>query len=207
MPIASSVAWNTVRGAVLPSQCWIELWHLARRPLAGRGFRGGRPFGPQFFGAADDAFDEISGRLFLRRSIGSAAVGGDFKQLKLFENGLHGTVRIAEKFGAADAREDPSHALENGLAVHVLGKFFERMIAVAIALDGKAMAVAFDDQVDSKRADAPLRGDVIAGGGEALHDFAFESGLRALLLFIERAHEAAGVLGMLDQLAAKIVGL
>src|SRR6266478_7212076 len=80
------------------------------------------------------------------------------------------------------------------------------MIAVAIALDSQAAAVAFNHQVDSKRADAPLRGDVITGGGEALHDFAFESGLRALLLFIERAHEAAGVLGMLDQLAAKVVG-
>jgi len=81
------------------------------------------------------------------------------------------------------------------------------MIAVAIALDGQAAAVAFDDEVDSKRADAPLRSDVIAGGGKALHNLAFEGGLRALLFFIKRAHEAAGVLRVLDQLAAKVVSL
>src|SRR5260370_42216795 len=81
------------------------------------------------------------------------------------------------------------------------------MIAAAMALDGQAAPVAFDDQVNSKRADTPLGSNVITGGAEALHDFAFESGLSALLLFIEGPHEAAGILGVLDQLAAKVVGL
>ncbi len=52
-----------------------------------------------------------------------------------------------------------------------------------------------------------MRSDAITGGAETLHDFAFECGLRALLLFVESAHKAAGILGVLDQLAAKIVRL
>src|SRR5260370_16430810 len=80
------------------------------------------------------------------------------------------------------------------------------MIAVAIALDGQAAAVAFHDQIDSKRADAPLRSNAITGGAKALHNLAFESGLGALFLFVESAHEAAGILGMLDQLTAHGVG-
>src|SRR5260370_13451630 len=179
---------------------WIELRRLASLPLAaGRRFGGGRPIGAKFVGAADDAFDEIGGRLFLRGSIGSSAVGRNLKQLELFENGPHGAIGIAKKFGAADARENPAHALEDGLTVQVLRKFFEWMVAVAIAFDGQAAAVAFDDQVDAKRADAPLGSDLITGGAEALHNFAFEPGLSALLLFVQRAHEAAGILGVLDQ--------
>src|SRR5438309_10254122 len=64
------------------SDCWIGLWHFARFPLAARGdFRGGRPLGAKFFRAADDAFDEIGRSLFFCGSIGSAAVGRDFKEL------------------------------------------------------------------------------------------------------------------------------
>src|SRR5229473_3155725 len=192
----------------VPSGRWIGLRHFAKFPLAARrGFRGGRPLGTKFFRTADDAFDEITGRLFLRGSIGSGAVGRNFKQLQFFENGFHGAVGIPEKFCAADAREDPAHALEDGLAIHVLRKFFEGMIAVAIALDGQAAAVAFDNQVDSKRTYAPLWSNTIAGGNEALHDFALKGGLGALVLFFERAHEAAGILRMFDQLATKVVSL
>src|SRR5713101_6486296 len=190
------------------SHCRIKLRHLVGFALAARGrCRRGRPLGSELVGAADDAFDEIGGRLSLRGNIGSGAVGKNFKQVKFFENRFHGAVRITEKFGAADAREDPAHTLEDGLAVHVLRKFFEWLIAVAIALDGQAAAAAFDNQVDSKCADAPLRSDAITGGAEALHDFAFECGLGALLFFIERAHETAGILSVLDQLAAKVVRL
>src|SRR5260370_24110005 len=80
------------------------------------------------------------------------------------------------------------------------------MIAVDIALDRQAAAVAFHGQIDSKRADAPLRSNAITGGAKALHNLAFESGLGALFLFVESAHEAAGILGMLDQLTAQVVG-
>src|SRR5260370_41326935 len=80
------------------------------------------------------------------------------------------------------------------------------MIAVTIALDGQAAAVAFHDQIDSKRADAPLGSNAVTGGAEALHNLAFESGLGALFLFIKRAHEAGGILGVLDQLTAQVVG-
>src|SRR6202007_1086075 len=112
-------------------------------PLAARGdFRGGRPLGTKFFSAADDAFDEIAGRKLLRGRGGSGAVGRNFKQLKFFEDGFQGAVRITEKFRAANVRKDPAHALEDGLAVHVLRKFFERMITIAVALDGQAAAVA-----------------------------------------------------------------
>src|SRR5712692_10614769 len=186
----------------------IGLRHLVRFPLTARiGFCGGRPLGTKFFRVADDTFDEIAGRLFLRGSIGSATVGRNFKQLELFKNRFHGAVRVTEKFSAANARENPAHALEDGLAVHVLGKFFERMIAIAVALDGQAAAVAFHNQVNSKRSHTPLRSNVITGSNKALHDFAFEGGLSALFLLFESAHEAAGILRMFDQLAAKIVGL
>ena len=163
------------------SDCGIGLRHLARFPMAARGgVRGGGPLGTKFFRATDDTLDEIAGRLLLCRGLGRGTVGRNFQQLEFFENGFHGVVRIAEKFCASDAGEDPAHALEDGLAVHVLGKFFEGMIAVAIALDGKAAAVAFDNQVDSKRTDSPLRSDAITGCSEPLHDFAFESRLGTL---------------------------
>jgi len=73
--------------------------------------------------------------LFLCGSIGSAAVGRNFKQLEFSKTGFMAR-RIAEKFRAADAREDPAHAFEDGLAVHVF-VVFRGMIAVAIALDGQ----------------------------------------------------------------------
>src|SRR5258708_9004182 len=81
------------------------------------------------------------------------------------------------------------------------------MIAVAIGLDGQAAAVAFDNQVDSKRTHSPLWSNTIASGNEALHDFALKGGLGALVLFFERAHEAAGILRVFDQLSAKVVTL
>jgi len=43
---------------------------------------------------------------------------------------------------------------KNGLAVHVFRKFFERMIAIAITLDGQTAAVALHDQSIRK---APTR--------------------------------------------------
>ncbi len=79
------------------------------------------------------------------------------QQLQLFKNRLHGAIRIAEKLRGSDAREDPAHAFQNRLALHILGESFQRMIAVAVAFDGETLVVAFDDQVDSKRADSPLR--------------------------------------------------
>src|SRR5258708_1947283 len=69
------------RDCARASDCWIRLRHFARLPLAASGtLRGGRPFGTKFFGAVDDAFDEIAVRLFLRSSIRSGAVGRNFKQ-------------------------------------------------------------------------------------------------------------------------------
>src|ERR1700682_2346603 len=81
------------------------------------------------------------------------------------------------------------------------------MIAVAVALDGEALIVAFDDQIDSKSADSPLRSNLITGGRESFHDLTFEGGLGSFLFFFESAHEAAGILRVLDELAAEIVGL
>ncbi len=110
------------------------------------GFRGSRPARAKFFRAADDAIDEIGRGALCRSSVGSGANGGDLEELKLFENRLHGAFGIAEKLRTANPRENPSHAFEDGLAVHVFGKFFKGMIAVAVALDGEAIAVAFDDE-------------------------------------------------------------
>src|SRR5712664_4755336 len=176
--------------------------------MAARGdFLGSRPTRAKFFRAADDAIDEIGRGALCWSNVGGSAIGGDFEELKLLEDRFHGAFGVAEKLRAANPGENPSHAFEDGLAVHVFGKFFKGMIAVAVALDGEAIAVAFDDQIDSKRTHAPLRSNAIAGSHEAFHDFAFEGRLGALLLFFERAHEAAGVLRVFDQLAAKIVGL
>src|SRR5262249_1457975 len=52
-----------------------------------------------------------------------------------------------------------------------------------------------------------MRRDAIAGSAEALHDIAFEIGLRTIFLFFEETHEARGIFGVLDELAAEIVGL
>src|SRR2546422_1013639 len=176
--------------------------------MAARGsFGGSRPVRAKFFRAADDAVDEIGRGALCRSNVGSGAVGGDFEELELFEDRFHGAFGVAEKLGAANSSENPSHAFEDGLAVHVFRKFFKGMVAVAVALDGEAIAVALDDQIDSKCTHTPMGSNAIAGGHEALHDFALEGRLGALLFFFERAHEAAGVLRVFDQLAAKIVGL
>ncbi len=162
------------------------------------GFRGSRPVRAKFFRAMDDAVDEIGRGALCRSNVGSGAIGGDFEELKLLEDRFHGAFGVAEKLRAANPGENPSHAFEDGLAVHVFGKFFKGMIAVAVALDGEAIAVAFDDQIDAKRPHAPMGSNAIAGGHEALHDFALEGRLGALLFFFERAHEAAGVLRVFD---------
>src|SRR6266478_7042121 len=133
--------------------------------MAARGsFRGSRPVCAKFFGAADDAIDEIGRGALCRSNVGSSAIGRDFEELKLLEDRLHGAFGVAEKLRAADSSENPSHAFENGLAVHVFRKFFKGMIAVAVALDGEAIAVAFDDQVDSKCTHAPMGSNAIEIG-------------------------------------------
>src|SRR5882672_7226556 len=192
----------------VPSGDRVRLCHRASFRLAARGgFGGSRPVRAKFFRAADDAIDEIGRGALCWSNVGSSAIGGDFEELKLLEDRFHGAFGVAEKLRAANPGENPSHAFEDGLAVHVFGKFFKGMIAVAVALDGEAIAVAFDDQIDAKRPHAPMGSNAIAGGHQALHDFALEGRLGALLFFFERAHEAAGVLRVFDQLAAKIVGL
>src|SRR5258708_24654076 len=86
-----------------PSDGRIELRHLTSFPLAaGGGFCRGRPLGAKFFRAADDAFDEIDRRLFLRGSVGSAAVGRNFQDLEFFNNKLHAATRVAEVFFVAN---------------------------------------------------------------------------------------------------------
>src|SRR5882724_5172251 len=162
------------------------------------GFRGSRPVRAKYLRAADDAIDEIGRGAPCRSNVGSSAIGRDFEELQLFEDRFHGAFGIAEKLRAANASENPSHAFEDGLAVHVFRKFFKGMIAVAVALDGEAIAVAFDDQIDAKCTDAPMGSNAIAGGHEALHDFALKGRLGALLFFFERAHEAARILRMFD---------
>ena len=96
------------------------------------------------------------------------------QELQFFKNTFHSAIGVAEKLRSSDAREDPAHALKNRLALHVLGESFQRMIAVAVALDGEPLVVAFDDQIDSKSADSPLRGNLITGGRETFHDLTFE---------------------------------
>ena len=86
-------------------------------------------------------------------------------------------------------------------------KPFEWLIVIAVALYGQALAVALVHQIDSERTHFPLRSNVVARGLEALHDFAFERGLAALFFFIEGAHQAAGILSMFDEQAAKVLGL
>src|SRR5262249_39096052 len=108
---------------------------------------------------------------------------------------------------AADAGENPAHALEDGLAVQIFREFLQGMVTVAVAFDGQAANVSFDDQVNPKRPDAPLRSDAIASRNKALHDFTLEYRLGAFFLLLQSAHEPRGVLGMLDQLAAKVIGL
>ena len=90
-------------------------------------------------------------------SIHGFATGRYLQHLKFFEDGLHGALGVTEKFRAADACEDPAHAFENGLAVHVFGELFERAVTVTIALDGQTFAVTFDDQIHLKSPNSPLR--------------------------------------------------
>src|SRR5882672_719107 len=133
--------------------------------MAARGsFGGSRPVRAKFFRAANDAIDEIGRGALCRSNVGSGAIGGNFEELKLFEDRFHGAFGIAEKLRAANPGENPSHAFEDGLAVHVFGKFFKGMIAVAFALDVAAIAVAFDDQIDAKCTHAPMGSNAIAGG-------------------------------------------
>ncbi len=91
------------------------------------------------------------------------------------------------------------------MPVHVFGKLFERIIAVAVALDSQPLAVAFDHQIDAERSNLPVRSNAIAGRGQALHHFSFEVGLRPLFLLLQDTHETSRIFRMLNQLAAKVV--
>src|SRR5258707_384960 len=126
------------------NRVWLR-YRAGFRMAARGGFRRSRPVRAKYLRAADDAIDEIGRGAPCRSNIGSSAIGRDFEELQLFEDRFHGAFGIAEKLRAANASENPSHAFEDGLAVHVFGKFFKGMITVAVALDGKAIAMAFDD--------------------------------------------------------------
>src|SRR5205823_8563227 len=118
------------------------------------------------------------------------------QRLQFFDDRSHRAFGIAEKFRAANAREDRAHALKNGLAVQVFLEPVERMTAVAVALDGQALAISFDDEIEAERAHLPLRRDVVGSGLETLHVFSFEGRLAALFLFIEGAHQSARILSV-----------
>src|SRR5215472_110407 len=142
-----------------------------------RGFLRPGPRGQEFFGTSDDAIYQTLRRQACRdrglqrlgprsRALPSGAgfcVDRDIERLQFLDDRLHSAFGIAEKFRAANAREDPAHAFENGLAVHVFLKPFERMIAVAVALDGKTLVIPLDHEIDAETPDLPLRGDVVAG--------------------------------------------
>src|SRR5438876_267485 len=118
----------------------------------------------------------------------ACAIRRDFQLLELLVNGFHCPLRVAKEFSSANAREDPPHTFEHCLPVHVLRKFFKRIVAIAIALDRQPPPVAFHDQVDSESADTPVRGDSISSRHEAFHDLPFERRLRALFFFLQCVH-------------------
>ena len=51
-----------------------------------------------------------------------------------------------------------------------------------------------------------MRSNLEAGSFEIFHGFAFEGRLATLFFFFKGVHEAAGILGVLDEQAAKILG-
>src|SRR5215831_2671882 len=128
--------------------------------------------------------------------------GRDLQRLQFSEDGLHGTSGVAEKLRTADACENPTHAFEDGLPVHVFRQLLERLITVAIAFECQTLAIAFDNEIDPKRSDLPVRCDAVARYGKAFHHFTFKVRLRAFVLLFESTHKTCGVFGMLNQLPA-----
>src|SRR4029077_19136379 len=60
-------------------------------------------------------------------------------------------------------------------------------------------------QIDPESSDLPMRRDSIPGRREAFQDFSFEVRLPALFLLFQSAHQARGILRMLNQLSPKVV--
>lgn len=166
-----------------------------------------RPIPAKLFRTKDNAVDDIMRILLWIPRICGVTCRRNFQHLQFFEHGLHGANRIAEKIRASDAGEDPTHAFKHGLPVHVFGKLFERVKAVPVALDSEALTVTFNNQVDTKLSNFPVRGDPITRRHESFHDFSFEARLRATFVAFQRAHETRRVFPMLDQLSTEVVGL
>src|SRR3981189_3497151 len=155
---------------------------------AGRRTSGSISFGPvpaKFLRSPDDPVRDILRNPLLVFDFGGIACGRNLQQLQFFKDRFHRARRIAKKIRAAHACKDPTHALEHGLPVHVFGKFFEWVVAIAVALNGKTPATSFDDQVNAEGSNFPMWGDAIPRAHEALHDFALEARLRALFFFFQ----------------------
>src|SRR5215831_8512163 len=144
-----------------------------------------RPDLAKFFGTSDDSVDRlvrhVSATLLARR----ISRRGNFRILQFFENRLHRASRVSQKFRTTNAREGPTHALQNGLPLHILWKLFERAITVSVALDRQTIAAALDDQIQSERSNPPVWRNSISCRQEPLHHLALEIGLRALFLLFE----------------------
>src|SRR5579859_6560022 len=80
------------------------------------------------------------------------------------------------------------------------------MAGIAVAFNGQAFTIALNHQVDSVRAYLPLRSYLVAAGFKASHQLALERGLGFLLFLglLQRPHEMAGIVGVLNQLPPQI---
>src|SRR5690349_13662876 len=81
------------------------------------------------------------------------------------------------------------------------------MVTISVAFEGQPLSAALHDQIEAKRSNLPIRRNAISLRSKALHHFAFELRLPALFLFVQAAHQAARVFGVLDQLPTEVVGL
>jgi len=78
-------------------------------------------------------------------------------------------------------------------------QFFERSIAIPIALDGQTPAVAFNNQIYVAGTYLPVWNDMIPSPNQAFHDLALEDRLAMPVFLMLRLQKEFGCLRMLDE--------
>ena len=108
-------------------------------------------------GGAEEFGDEIGA--FDNRGVGGRP---DAEILEPAPKGGERTRGLSEVFPTADPEELPPDALQQHLPSYVIAVSIEGMPAFAVALDGEAVGIAVDHEVDAVLADANLGAETIA---------------------------------------------
>jgi len=119
------------------------------------------PFQTERFRTSEYALEKFAA---LTRWVCRRPTGSFCRNLEAVEHLIYGrkrAVSVSKELRAPHPNERPSKAFQNRLSFEVFCKFFGRVPAIAITLDGQALTASLNHQVDSIMPHQPLRADSI----------------------------------------------